>query len=107
MVFLSVFFIFSCSCSKHKEIKQYSVDQFYQNNRIYGGEFSPDESKLLISSNKSGIFNLYEITISDGSKRQVTNSTVESYYAHGYVPETGEMCYSADKGETRYLIYIC
>jgi protease II len=98
MLFLSVFFILSCSYSKQKEIKQYSVDQFYKNTRIYGGEFSPDESKLLISSNESGIFNLYEITISDGSKRQVTNSTVESYYAHGYVLETGGMCYSADKG---------
>lgn len=72
-------------CSNQREVKQYSVDQFYKNNKIYGGEFSPDESKLLISTNESGIFNLYEITISDGSERQVTNSTVESYYALGFL----------------------
>lgn len=41
---------------------------------------------------------MYEITILDGSKRQVTNSTVESYFASGYVPGTAKMCYEADKG---------
>ena len=30
--------------------------------------------------------------------RQVTNSTVESYFSVGYVPGTGQMLYYADKG---------
>jgi dipeptidyl aminopeptidase/acylaminoacyl peptidase len=81
-----------------KDVKQYSIEQFYKNVRIGGGAFSPDETKLLVHSDESGIFNLYEINIADGSKRQVTNSTVESFFSVGYVPGTGEMLYSADKG---------
>ncbi len=81
-----------------KEVKQYSIEQFYKNVRIGGGAFSPDETKLLVHSDESGIFNLYEINIADGSKRQVTNSAVESFFAVDYVPGTGQILYSADKG---------
>ena len=90
--------LLSCGCSNQKEVKQYSVGQFYKNLSIRGGSFSQDETKVLISSNESGIYNLYEITVSDGSKREVTNSTVESYFAEDYVPGTNKMCYGADKG---------
>ncbi len=77
---------------------QYSIEQFYENKRISGGTFSPDETMLLVSSNESGIFNLYEIDIADGSRRALTDSTTESLFAVSYVPSTGEILYSADKG---------
>ncbi len=51
-----------------------------------------------MSSDESGIFNLYEITIEDGSKKQVTFSEEESFFAIDYVPGTDNMLYSADKG---------
>jgi len=90
--------LFLYSCSRQKEPNHYSVEQFYKNINITIGTFSSDESKILASSNESGIYNLYEISLSDGSKRQVTNSTVESLNAVGYVPGTSQICYSADKG---------
>ena len=94
--------LFSCKQEKQaetpKEVKQYTIEQFYKNLRIGGGAFSPDETKLLVHSDESGIFNLYEINIADASRRQVTNSTQESYFAVDYVPGTNEMLYSADKG---------
>jgi dipeptidyl aminopeptidase/acylaminoacyl peptidase len=94
----SLLALFLYSCTKQVEVKQYTVEQFYKNHNITGGAFSSDESKVLISSNESGIYNLYEIAVSDGSKRQVTNSTVESFFADGYVPGTSKMIYEADKG---------
>lgn len=81
-----------------KTVKQYSIEQFYKTNSVGGGMFSPDEQRLLVHGNESGIFNLYEINIADGSKKQLTHSTVESYFAIDYVPSTGEVLYSADKG---------
>lgn len=81
-----------------KEFGQYSIEQFYKNIRMGGGAFSPDESKLLVHSDESGIFNLYEINIADGAKRKVTNSSVESFFAVDYVPGTGQILYTADKG---------
>ncbi len=80
------------------ELPAYSIEQFYKNNRIGGGQFSDDEKKLLVSSDESGIFNVYEIDIESGEKQAVTNSTEESFFAVDYVPGTGQLLYSADKG---------
>jgi dipeptidyl aminopeptidase/acylaminoacyl peptidase len=92
------FFQFACARQLPEAVPTYSIEQFYSNTRVQGGYFSPDETKLLISSDESGIFNLYEIDISTGDKKQDTNSKEESFFAVGYVPSTGEMLYSADKG---------
>ncbi len=86
------------SCTGKKEIAQYSIEQFFKNVSITGGYFSPDETKLLVTSNETGIYNVFEINISDGTKRQITNSTTESLFAVDYVPGTKQILYSADKG---------
>ncbi|TBW28521.1 S9 family peptidase [Gramella sp. KN1008] len=78
--------------------KKYSIEQFYENTRVAGGQFSNDETKLLISSDESGIFNLYEINIADGSKKAITNSAEESLFAVDYVPGSDNILFSADKG---------
>ncbi|MCB0375823.1 MAG: S9 family peptidase, partial [Sinomicrobium sp.] len=49
-------------------------------------------------SDESDIFNVYEITVEDASKRQVTFSEEESFFSVDYVPGTGQILYSADKG---------
>ena len=93
--------IFSACAKKEaarKDIPQYSIEQFYKNKQVRGGAFSPDETRLLLTSNESGIYNLYEITLADGRQHAVTNSTKESFFAIDYVPRTGEILYSADKG---------
>ena len=90
--------ITSCKQEEVRQVKQYSIEQFYANTRYSGGAFSPDDTKLLINSDESGIFNLYEITIADGSKKALTQSTVESLYNVDYVPGTTSILYSADQG---------
>lgn len=96
-VFLAALFLLSCG-KQQPETKQYTIDQFYKSIQIGGGNFSPDESKLLVSSDKSGIWNVYEINIADTTMKPVTNSTVESFFAIDYVKGTGDILYSADKG---------
>lgn len=100
---LSALVLLGVSCTQNtpappKEIKQYTIEQFYKNEQIGGGAWSPDETKLLAHSNKTGIYNLVEINVADGSQRQVTNSASESFFTIGYVPGTNSMLYSADKG---------
>ncbi len=99
-LFFLVFFliVISCQTEAPREIKNYSIEEFYKNTRIGGGDFSEDETKLLVSSDKSGIFNVYEIDISEGSMTAVTSSEEESYFAEDYVPGTGQVLYSADIG---------
>jgi len=81
-----------------REVKQYSIEQFYKSTNVGGGAFSSDESRLLISSNESGIYNAYEIDIASGEKKALTNSAKESVFANDYVPGTFHILYSSDKG---------
>ncbi len=101
-------FLLSCVRQLPEAVPTYTIEQFYGNTRIGGGFFSPDETKLLVSSDESGIFNVYEIDISSGVKKQITSSGEESFFAVGYVPSTGEILYSADKGgdENNHLFLL-
>jgi dipeptidyl aminopeptidase/acylaminoacyl peptidase len=78
--------------------KEYTIEQFYKNEQVGGGAFSSDESKLLIHSNRSGIYNLYEISIADKKVTAKTSSKIESIFAIDYVPGTSQILYAADKG---------
>lgn len=75
---LALLFLFACKQEKPaapaREVKQYTIEQFYKTSAIGAGVFSPDEQKLLVHSNESGIYNLYEISIADGSKKHLTSS---------------------------------
>ena len=102
--FLFICVLLVASCRKEekpaetRQVNQYTIEQFYGNTRFSGGFFSPDETRLLINSDESGIFNVYEINIADGTRKPITNSTEESYFAVDYVPGTEMILYSADKG---------
>ena len=106
MRFLSLAIILALvlSCTKTeqvetpKEIAQYSIEQFYKNERIGGGSFNNDESKLIVSSNRTGIFNVYSIELQSGDIQQLTFSDKESFFAVDEVPGTNKILYTADKG---------
>ena len=78
------------------------------NNRSSGGYFSKDASKLVYSSDKTGVFNIYEVDLTTKKEIQKTNSEKESYFVQGYSPLTNEIIYSADKGgnENSHLYLI-
>jgi dipeptidyl aminopeptidase/acylaminoacyl peptidase len=104
---LALLIVVSCS-QVETETQQYSIETLMSNNRSSGGYFSKDGGKLLYSSDKSGIFNVYEVDLNTDKETQVTGSTEESYFAQGYSPLTGEIVYSADKGgnENSHLYLI-
>ncbi|MFN5136497.1 MAG: prolyl oligopeptidase family serine peptidase [Chitinophagaceae bacterium] len=81
-----------------REVKQYSIEQFFKTEGVNGGSFNKDESKVLVNSNRSKIFNVYELNLADTTMNAKTNSTVESFFAVDYVSGTDNFLYSADKG---------
>lgn len=100
---LPAILLFSCASNDKttpapRDVKQYSIEQFYKSTQVGGGSISSDDSKLLVSSNESGIYNAYEIDIASGQKKALTTSTKESVFANDYVPGTANFIYSADKG---------
>jgi len=92
---------------KNLTVTRYSIDQFYKNSNIFGGSFSPDESKLLVTSNESGIYNIYEIHLESGQKSRLTNSTEESFFGQSYFPNDNRFLYTYDQGgNENYKLYM-
>ncbi len=92
---------------KQDPVTKYSIDQFYKNINVGGGSFSPDETKLLIHSNETGIYNVYEIVIASGESKKMTNSDKESFYSRGYFPSDNRFLYTADQGgNENYHLYM-
>lgn len=81
-----------------REVKEYTIEQFFQTEGVNGGSFSKDENHVLINSNRSKIFNVYELSLADTSVKPLTSSTKESFFAVDYLPGTNDFLYSADKG---------
>lgn len=92
--------LYSCSNEKgeSRQVKQYTIEQFYKSTEAFGGSFNYDDSKLLFTSNESGIFNCWEVDLASGNTTARTTSTKESIFSNGYVPGTNNILYSADKG---------
>ena len=78
--------------------KQYTMEQFLDTTAIQGGFFSPDESRLLFSSNKTGIWNAYTIPVTGGAWTPLTKSTKDSTYAVAYFPHDPRVLITRDQG---------
>ena len=78
--------------------RQYEIGQLLDTISYGGASFSPDMTKILVSSDKSGIFNLYAIPIEGGEPEALTQSTEESFYSRGYFPNDERVLFSADSG---------
>ena len=78
--------------------KQYSIEQFMNTVSITGASFSPDESRILFSSNKTGIWNAYTIPVTGGEWTPVTSSTTDSTFAVSYFPNDDRILFTRDQG---------
>ena len=91
----------ACSTDKEDSMTgpdQYTIDQFYKNVNVFGGSFSSDGSKLLVTSNETGIYNVYALPVDGSEREQLSNSTEESIFAIGYFPNDDRFLFSADQG---------
>ncbi|HJU88213.1 MAG TPA: alpha/beta fold hydrolase [Gemmatimonadaceae bacterium] len=78
--------------------KQYSVQDFYGNSEYVGSFWSPDRTKLLVSSNRSGIWNAYAIPVAGGEPQALTQSTTDAIRVRGYFPTDDRIVYTSDQG---------
>jgi dipeptidyl aminopeptidase/acylaminoacyl peptidase len=78
--------------------RQYSIQEFLGTVSYSGASFSPDNSKLLVSSDASGIFNAYALAVGGGAAQQLTFSTTDSIFAVGYFPHDERFLYTSDQG---------
>jgi dipeptidyl aminopeptidase/acylaminoacyl peptidase len=80
------------------EIKTYSIEQFMNTTSIRGSSFSPDNSKILYSSDQTGVYNAFEVPVTGGDAKQLTNSSDNSIFTISYFPNDERFLYSSDQG---------
>jgi dipeptidyl aminopeptidase/acylaminoacyl peptidase len=79
-----------------KTIKQYSIEQMLDNESVFGGSFSSDKSKLLVTSNRSGIYNIYTVSTSDGTFTPISKSDSISVWATSFFPNDDRILFNMD-----------
>lgn len=102
VVALPLLFI-NISCKKEAgtsgaEVKKYDIKDFFDTKSVSGSGFNADESKVLVTSNSSGIYNAYEIAVADTVAKALTNSTKESIFTESYLPNSSSFIYASDQG---------
>ena len=101
LLLLSIIISTYSSCSPDKkdglqDFQEYTIEQFMDNEAVFGSSFSSDESKLLIGSDKSGIYNAYTIDIETGSRDTLTNSTDKTIRPVSFFPDDNRILYMSD-----------
>lgn len=80
-----------------RQVAQYTIGDFLDTTTYGGGYFSPDNTKILVHSDASGVFNVYSIPAAGGEPTQLTDSA-ESIFALGYFPHDERFLYTHDEG---------
>ena len=78
--------------------KQYPIEQFMATTTLGGASFSPDESKILFSSNVTGIFNVYTVSVNGGEPTALTASTTDTTQAVAFFPGDERVLFTRDQG---------
>ena len=99
LLFMTTFILVSCKTTEtEKAPKLYTIEQFMDVKNIFSAGFSADESKILIGSNETGIYNVFEMDLGTGEKTQLTHSTEESIFPASYFPNDSRVVFTSDKG---------
>jgi Tol biopolymer transport system component len=79
------------------DFKTYTLEQFLKTTSIRGGYFNHDETKLLVSSNETGVYNVFSIDIVTGERTQLTDSE-DTTFAVAYLPDDDRFLFTRDEG---------
>ena len=89
------------------QARTYTIEQLMEADSLGGFAFSPDNSKLLFTSNRTGIANIYVMPAEGGEARPLTSSTTETVRSLGYFPHDERILFSSDQGgNERAHIYV-
>ncbi len=93
-----------------RQVRKYTIDQLLSTTNWagmpnaaqpqggYPATFSPDGGKILVSSNKSGVFNAFAIPVDGGAPVQLTDSKVNAIQVIAWFPRDERFLYTSDQG---------
>ena len=113
LIFSAILLFVACKNNKNEEtkeiaeVKTYSIEQFMGNENAFANGFSPDKSKVLITSNRSGVFNMYSVPTEGGDFMPITRSDSASVYGISYFPNDDRILFRMDgNGDEIFKIFV-
>lgn len=92
---------FGCSAPSpdgSREVTRYDAKTFFETETVFGASFSADGSKLLMTSDRTGVLNAYAQPVVGGAPEQITFSETDAVIARAFFPEDDRVVYTADEG---------
>ncbi|WGF92333.1 S9 family peptidase [Aequorivita marisscotiae] len=113
LILLALVFFVGCKDTPKDDIKEtavvktYTINQFMANENAFANGFSPDKSRVLMTSNRSGIYNMYTVPTEGGEFLPVTQSDSASVYGISYFPEDERILFRMDgNGDEIFKIFL-
>ena len=105
--------LFSCKDNSNdkreavSEVNTYTIEQFMGNENASANGFSPDKSKVLITSNRSGVYNMYNVSAEGGEFMPITKSDSASVYGISYFPDDERILFRMDgNGDEIFKLFV-
>lgn len=111
-LFITAFLFVACrpdaidKSLKVKNTASYTLDDFYNAPYLKRPIFSKSGDKVLISSNKNGVFNVYELSLTDGKFTQFTDYATNAAYGFSYFPEDERILFGLELSADLSHIFV-
>ncbi|RWU09120.1 S9 family peptidase [Pseudidiomarina gelatinasegens] len=79
-------------------VPQYSAQTFFDTTTLYGSSINHDGTAVLVTSDASGIYNVYSYPVDGSEPTQLTNSTTDAIRGISWFPKDNRLLYTADQG---------
>jgi prolyl oligopeptidase len=91
--------LLACSAqTRAGDIPTYDAKTFFETTSYTSASFSHNESRILVSSDDSGVFNAFSIPVSGGTPKPLTDSKSDAIFAKAWFPSDDRFIYMADQG---------
>lgn len=79
-------------------VPRYPIEDFFHTTAYAGASFSADGTRLLVSSNQTGVWNIYEIPVAGGEPKALSSSTTDAVRGIGFFPADDRVLFGRDQG---------
>ncbi len=81
-----------------RPVPEYSIEQILDTTSYAGASFSADGKSILVSSDRSGVFNAWSVPADGGEPVALTQSTTDAVNVESYFPTDDRFLYTSDQG---------
>lgn len=115
LIVLSLALLVFTACKEEKKepasepvsVAQYTIEQFMDNENASANGYSADKTEVLVTSNRSGIYNMYTTSANGGELKPITQSDSASVYGISFFPEDNRILFRMDgNGDEIFKIFM-